>query len=317
MLSRVWIAALLACAGSAGVVSAAQEARAVGAAGGGIAVAHWDGIEIARDGDVPGLHPIARESIERWRRFAENRGYRIDLDGTQRVLVISDRERFRNMSRSLAIVEGALAATEALTGPREAPVMLLRASCEEDAETARKASDALGFGGHVFTHVETGSLRERRAVDARLAEAVVRAELALHAPFLSAWMVDGLASSIAEDTTGRALVDDEPVVLSSVQLTVARRARTRDRQRVDLLELSGVAPGEAVTPREDEALVVMAYLRREHGDVLPDLVTDLGHGEPRAGRAKYLDEEDALRRHCGLAALEEIEAALRKGRAPR
>lgn len=313
MLSRVICAAVLA-AGSSAPALAAATSTSTGGTERAAAVARWDGVEVTEGAELPGLGGPARESIERWRTFAEKRGYRIDLDESQRVLVISDAERFKKMSSSLAIVERVLEEADALTQPREAPVMLLRASNERDAQTARKAADGLGFGGLVFTHVETGSLRERRAVDARLAEAVVRAELAIHAPQLSEWMADGLASAIAEEVTDRAVVDGETETFRTVQLQVSKRAKKRERVRVDLLEVSGVTPGEAVAPRQDEALAIMAFLRKHHGDAVSTLVSELGNSVPAPGRAKYLDEEDAIRRACGLNALEQIEVGLRKGK---
>lgn len=318
MLLRVMSAAVLAAhIGGATFAASATNHSPTAVSERGFAVAHWDGQEIFEGAEVPGLADPARECIERWRTFAERRGYRVDLDESQRVLVISDRDRFQNMSRSLAIVERVLERTEAYTGPRESPVMILRASNERDASTARVAADGLGFGGHVFTHVETGTLRERRAVDARLAEAVVRAELALHAPHLSEWMADGLASTIAEEATERGVIDGEAESFRAIQSKVSKDARKRDRRSVDLLEVSGVQPDEIVEPRQAEAMAIVAYLRKYHGTELRDIVADLGTTEPETGRAKYRDEEDALRRHCGLGALEEIELALRKGRSYR
>ncbi|MEE2939531.1 MAG: hypothetical protein VX460_04020 [Planctomycetota bacterium] len=314
---RVISAAVLAA--HLGGASAATPSTATPSAGGEkrLAVAHWDGIEVSPDAEVPGLGEQARESIERWRTFAERRGYRVDLDEGQRVLLVSDSERFQNASRSLAIVESVLERTAAFAGPRETPVTILRASNETDASTARVAADGLGFGGHVFVYVETGSLRERRAVDARLAEAVVRAELTVHAPFLSEWMADGLASAIANETTQRGIVRGEAKTLVSVQSSVSKIARDRDRRSVDLAEVSGVEAGEESAPREGEAMAIVSFLRRHHETEFSDLVIELGTTKPDRDRPKYRDEEDALRRHCGLGALEEIELALRKGRAYR
>lgn len=320
MLLRVISAAFLAahvCGASAAAPSVVTATSPAGASEKALAVAHWDGVEIFPGAEIPGLGDQARVSIERWRTFAERRGYRVDLDGSQRIVLVSDDERFRNVSRSLAIVESVLARTAAFTGPRETPITIFRASNEEDAQTARVAADGLGFGGHVFVHVETGTLRERRAVDARLAEAVVRAELTAHAPFLSEWMADGIASAIANETTERGIVCGEAESFRSVQSSVSRTARKRDRRSVDLFEVSGVAPGEEAAPLEAEAMAIVAFLRKHHETAFADIVVQLGTNEPAQGRAKYHDEEDALRRHCGLGALEEIELALRKGRAYR
>lgn len=320
MLLRVISAAFLAAhlgGASAAAPSIATTTSPAGTGEKSLPVAHWDGIEVTPGAEIPGLEEQARQSIERWRTFAERRGYRVDLDEGQRVLLVSDSERFQNVSRSLAIVESVLERTSAFTGPRKTPVTILRASEEDDASTARVAADGLGFGGHVFVYVETGSLRERRAVDARLAEAVVRAELTVHAPFLSEWMADGIASAIANEATERAIVRGEVESFRSVQSSVTKIARKRDRRSVDLFEVSGVEVGKETAPREAEAMAIVAYLRKHHEAAFPELVVELGTNEPAQGRAKYRDEEDALRRHCGLGALEEIELALRKGRAYR
>lgn len=320
MLLRVISAAVLAahlCGTSAASPSTTDVNSSDAAGEKGLAVAHWDGIEVVPGDGISGLGKQARESIERWRTFAERRGYRIDLDESQRVLLVSNSERFQNVSRSLAIVDGALQRTAAFTGPRETPITILRASNEVDASTARVAADGLGFGGHVFMYVETGSFRERRAVDARLAEAVVHAELTLHAPFLSEWMADGLASAIANETTQRGIIGGEPKTFRNVQSKVSKTARARDRRSVDLFEVSGVEAGEKAAPLEAEAMTIVSFLRKHHEAAFRDLVIELGTNEPAQGRAKYRDEEDALRRHCGLGALEEIELALRKGRAYR
>ena len=59
------------------------------------------------------------------------------------IVLVSDDERFRNVSRSLAIVESVLERTSAFTGPRETPITIFRASNEDDAQTARVAADGL------------------------------------------------------------------------------------------------------------------------------------------------------------------------------
>ena len=240
----------------------------------------WDGVEIFPGAEIPAWRSGAR--VDRARRtFAERRGYRVDLDGSQRIVLVSDDERFRNVSRSLAIVESVLARTAAFTGPRETPITIFRASNEDDAQTARVAADGLGFGGHVFVHVETGTLRERRAVDARLAEAVVRAELTAHAPFRR--MADGIASAIANETTERGIVCGEAESFRSVQSSVSRTARKRDRRSVDLFEVSGVAPGEEAA-LEAEAMAIVAFLRKHHETAFADIVVQLG-ANARPGRA--------------------------------
>lgn len=276
-------------------------------------VAHWDTHAVEPGSDLRGLNDAARESIEQWRTFAEKRGYRIDLDPSQRILVLSDGERFENFSGSMAIIERVLDETDALTGPRKTPAVILRAKESKDKETARKAADALGFGGQVFTLLEKGSLKDRRAVDARLAEAVVRAELSLHLPFLSEWMADGLASALAEECTGRAIIDGDALTLRTTQSRVSKAAKKADRYSVNLLEISGTdgSQGELM---EAEAMAVMAYLREYQGQAFAATLSQLGSSAPIGRTAKYKDEERAIRRHCGLDALSEIERALRKGR---
>lgn len=280
-------------------------------------VAHWDTHVVEPGSEVRGLNETARESIERWRTFAEKRGYRIDLDPSQRILVLSDEERFEKFSGSMAIIERVLDETEAITGPRKAPAVILRASGSKDKETARTAADALGFGGQVFTLVEKGTLRERRAVDARLAEAVVRAELSLHLPFLSEWMADGIASTLAEECTGRAIIDGHALTLHAAQSKVSRAAKKAGRHSVNLLAISGTQESHDGGPMEAEAMAVMAYLRRYQGQAFNRAISELGSSAPIGQTAKYKDEERAIRRHSGIDGLNEIERALQKGRSYR
>ena len=280
-------------------------------------VAHWDTQAVEPGTQVRGMNQTARESIERWRTFAEKRGYRIDLDPSQRILVLSDEDRFENFSHSMAIIERVLDETKPLTGPRKAPAVILRASESKDESTARKAADALGFGGQVFTLVEKGSLRDRRAVDARLAEAVAMAELSLHAPFLSEWMADGIASALAEECTGRAIIDGKAVSMRSVQTKVSKAELKANRHDVNLLDISGTWGHEGGQPREPEAMAVVAYLRQFQSKSFAQVVSGLGRSAPLGQTAKYKEEERVIRRFCGLDALSEIERALQKGRSYR
>lgn len=280
-------------------------------------VAHWDGHAIFQDEAVSGLSEPAKRTVERWRQFAENRGYRIDLSEGQQAIVVSDAERFESISGSMAIVERVLAETDRFTGQYETPLVLLRASNVEDAETARRASDAMGFGSDVFTIVETGTRSDRRSVDARLAESLVTARLSIHAPGLSAWMVDGLSSAISEATTGRAIIDGELETLRSVQSDVSRSFKKEKVRKLDLLAISGVVPNEETAPQQDVAMALMAFLMEHETDGLPTIVSDLGGTSATGASAKYVAEEVALRRHCGIAAMTELADALTRGRSYR
>ncbi|MEM9802013.1 MAG: hypothetical protein AAGA20_16940 [Planctomycetota bacterium] len=277
------------------------------------AVARWDGHVVERGEAIVGLSQPAQKAIETWRTFAKNRGYRVDLDETQSVLVVSDAERFRHFSASATVVERVLHELERFGAPDEVPIVVLRASNEDHLNTAVRAAEALGFAAHLVAYVEDAPRTERRAVDARLAEAIVHLQLELEEPHLSAWMADGLASCIAEETTGRALVDGETRTLRSVQSEVARAESDLGENYVSLYEISGVRLEAPAEPLESHAMAVMAFLWRYHGPALPRIVTELGRRTPMAGRSKYREEERSLERHLGPMALDELSEALREG----
>lgn len=307
---------------TAGLMAAvsASSAQAMGAgtpgpATGGTpapAPAYWDGDIVPAGGEIKGLRDVAAESIDRWRRFATLRGYRLDLDETQRILTLSDAERFEVFSKSRVVIDRTVRALAPYIGAQDAPVVVLRASDEDDARTARVAADALGFGLRVFTMVETGSRQDRRAVDARLAESVVRAELALHAPHLSAWMVDGLASVIAEEVTGRTLIDGDVTTMRRIRREVAKRRR--DIPRVDILEISGARPGEPTRPMQAEAACVVARLIDESEVAFATTISTLGSAHAEGGEARSTLEERVIKRHFGMDALDRVGDALRRGR---
>ena len=275
-------------------------------------VAHWDGLEIFANEKVSGLSDGARESIEAWRGFAEDHGYRIDIDESQRVVVVSDAERFPKITSTLAIVENVLEATEPFAVDLANPIILVRAANEEDRKRADAVVESFETNESVFTMIEDGTRRERRAVEARLAEALVGARLEGSSPDISTWMRDGLASAISAETTGRALIDGEVETFRSVQSDVTRRFKDADVKRLDILEISGVRPGEADAPLEAEAMVLVAFLMKHYEAEFHAIVRDLGRS--REIGAKYEAEERALRRHCGLAALVEIAEGIAKGR---
>ena len=113
----------------------------------------------------------------------------------------------------------------------------------------------------------------------------MRAELTAHAPFLSEWMADGIASAIANEATERAIVRGE--VESFPERSIERftkTARKRDRRSVDLFEVSGVEVGKEAAPREAEAMAIVAFLRKHHETAFPDIVVQLGTNEPAQGR---------------------------------
>ena len=275
-------------------------------------VAHWDGVEIFAGEEVNGLRDGARESVEAWRGFAEDYGYRIDVDESQRVVVVSDAERFQKITSTLAIVENVLDATEPFAAEMADPIILVRASSEDDRERAHDVVEGAATSETVFTMIEQGSRRERRAVEARLAETLVGARLEGASPDLSTWMRDGLASAISAETTGRALIDGEVETFRSVQSDVARRFKDAGVKRLDILEISGARPGEADAPLEAESMVLMAFLMKHYEAELPAIVRDLGRS--REIGAKFETEERALKRHCGIAALVEIAEGMAKGR---
>lgn len=281
------------------------------------AVVRWDGRVVEKDEQVRGLRPTARETVETWRKFAEVRGYRVDLDETQRVVVVSDAERFQRFSPSATIVDRTLAALAPFSSPSDVPMVVLRASDDEDGRTATTAAEALGFDGQLHVYVEAGTRADRRAVDARLAEAIARQQLRLDEPFLSEWMADGLASYVAEETTGRAIVGDEARTLRSVQSELERSIDGNKSWQVSLYEVSGVQIEGATEPREAEALAIVAFLAEHHGDAMTRVVAQLGRTEPTEGRPKYREEERALEQHVGKSVLDELSRALREGRSYR
>lgn len=275
-------------------------------------VARWDGVEIPSGGEVSGLGDAARETVEEWRAFAEENGYRIDVEESQRVVVVSYAERFPKITSSLAIVENVLEATEPFAADRADPIVLVRAANDDDLARAETLVESSEARSSVYAIVEEGNRRERRAVDARLAELLVGARLDGSSPDLSTWMQDGMASAIAVATTGRALIDGEARTFRSVQSDVARRFKENDVKRLDILEISGARPGEADAPLEAEAMVLMTFLLKHYGNELPAIVRDLGRSREQG--AKFEAEERALRRHCGIAALVEIAEGIAKGR---
>ncbi len=310
--------------GAVGLLTVAAATSTLGSAvplgiGGGsgdhrAVVARWDGHVVEPGEEVAGLQEEARSSIETWRRFAERRGYRIDLDTTQRIMVVSDAERFAQFSTSAAIVERVLDELGPLVTPSAEPLVLLRAHSDEDIITATRAAAALGLSARLGAFVETGTLRDKRSVDARLAEGIVRTALAIDAPFLSEWMIDGLASSIAEDATGRAIVDGQAVTLRSVQNDVARAHRNDARGGIDLLAITGANGDGDSAPLEAEAMVLMTCTREHYEDELPPLLTELGDRRPSASTGKYRQEEEAFVQHFGLTALDDLQRALVEGR---
>lgn len=272
----------------------------------------WDGDPVSADAE--GLSRPSRAMIERWEQFAIRRGYRLDLDASQRILTVSDAVRFREFSRSQVTVERALDSLEAFVGEQSGPLVLLRASCEDDATDARIASDALGFGDRVFVELETSTLTERREADARLAELVARAELDLFAPLLSEWMADGIASHVAIASTGRAIVDGELRTMRQVRARVERERRSDERVELDVLQISGRRPGQDTRPMEADALCVVAFLMHEHEGAMPRVVGHLGTAQRSRGEAKSSQEVRELRTGAGLAILSDLQAALRDGR---
>ncbi|MEL6428665.1 MAG: hypothetical protein AAFU73_13745 [Planctomycetota bacterium] len=249
--------------------------------------------------------------VERFETFAENRGYRVDVDPSGRVMTLSDAKRFKVFAQSGVVIERTLEALEPVLGEQEAPLVVLRASCEEDAETARVASDALGFGHRVTVFVETASFAQRRAAQARLAESVTRAELEAFAPRLPLWLSDGLASAIAESVTDRAFVDGELVSGSSLRKSLARKYRRSDRTAIDLSEISGRRAGEATTPLEAESMRIAGYLLEERADCFPVLATRLAGLEPRTGESRSRLETDELEDVLGASVMADLMRVLR------
>ncbi|MEM9381289.1 MAG: hypothetical protein AAGB93_15155 [Planctomycetota bacterium] len=316
-MTTVLAASALWAGGAMGAEPSAETA-AYGASGKrSAAVVRWDGRVVAEDTEIRGLRANARETVERWRTFARKRGYRVDLDESQRVVVVSDAERFRRYSPSATVVDRTLDALAPFSTPSEAPIVVLRASDEGDGATARKAAEALGLDGQLRVYVEEGMRTDRRAVDARLAEAIVRQQLRVDEPYLSEWMADGLASYVAEQTTGRAIVEDEVRTLRSVQSEIERSIDGSKSWRVSLYEVGGVQLEGVTQPEEAQALAIVAFLAEHHADALTAIVSELGRTQTTEGRPKYREEEHALERHVGRTALYELSRALREGRSYR
>ena len=249
--------------------------------------------------------------VERWEVFAENRGYRLDFDDGDRILTVSDEERFEIFKPSEVVISRTLKALAPLIGEQKEPLVILRATNDDDAETARVASEAFGFGHRVFVFIETGTLTDRRAVDARLAEAVVRAELKLFAPQLGEWIADGIASTIAEDVTGRAMIDGEAVTMKEVVRRMKRAHRKDEAKELDVFKVSGRWPHEETQPMEAESMCIAMHLLTEHEEAVPKLIDTLGHTEKTPGVSTSSIEARELERAMGKEALVELKDVLR------
>lgn len=275
----------------------------------------WDGRLINDDEERRGaLSAATRVAIGRWHEFASRRGYRIDVDEAERVILLSDAERFQRFSTSAALVDRTVRSLEAFTSPGAKPVILLRASTPQDRDTALRGARALDVDQHLCAYVEDATPSERRKADARLVEALVTQIFESEQPYLSNWMVDGIASFVAERSSGRALIDGEARTLRSVQQGVAQRA-SREGWTLDLFELNGGEDGGPVM--EAEAIAIIGFLHRYHEAALGAIVSELGHHQPEADRPDHELETRAFARHLGLAGKGEIERALTKGRSYR
>lgn len=249
--------------------------------------------------------------VERWATFAENRGYRIDFDDSKRVMTVSDSDRFEVFTPSSIVIRCTLEAMEPYLADTNEPMVVLRASNEDDAQTARDASDALGFGHRVLVFVETGTFAERRAVDARLSEAIVAAELARSMPRLSEWVADGLASAIAQDITGRAIIDGESMTTSQLRSCVARTYKKDAATKLDVTRISGRKPWEETAPLEAEAARCFDYLLETYPEEIPALVRDLGGIDPKPGVSRSETEDRLIDRTLGTSVRAELMDALR------
>lgn len=313
MMRAFTLACLL---GAGGVLTADAQAATASLStsngSGRAVVARWDGQVIEAGEEVRGLRAEAREIIETWRTFAEKRGYRVDLDASQRVVVVSNSDRFRQYTGSATVVERTLEALRPFTSASETPIVVLRAASAADLAMVTKAATALGIAERLHGYVEEGGRSNRRAVDARLSEAITHLSLTVEDPFLSDWMTDGLASVVAESTTGRAMVNGKAVTLKTVQKEVADSVD--EGFKVDLHAISGVKPNaKSVKPDEAKAFAMMAFLKKHHSDHLPSIVSDLGRNQTPEGRAKYVEEERTMLRIAGLNVFNEAREALQQG----
>ncbi|WP_145198963.1 hypothetical protein [Planctomycetes bacterium Poly30] len=289
-------------------IEASSAARNAG--GGNAPVVRWDGQAISQDDEVRGLKGTSRRTLEAWRRFAERRGYRVDLDASQRVIVISDAERFESFASSERVVERVMEQLEELGATSDAaPLVLLRASTTEDVEDAKKGASLLGLGHRLEVFEETGTLRDVRAVNARLAESVARAHLNDHQPYLSEWMVDGIASLVAEEATGRAIIDGKAVSLRTVLGSVSKAHKHDQQHTIDLLKISGAGSDDG--PMEAEAMAVMSFLGEE---ILHTIVPELGQRDVSQASSKVRVEEEALLSHMGKTALQDLQRSLMRGK---
>ena len=272
----------------------------------------WDGKLINDDERRrDALGAATRVAISRWYDFASRRGYRIDLDQDQRVVLLSDAERFKRFSTSSALVERTVRSLAPFLSPGSEPVVILRATSETDLATAQKGARALEFDGQFSAYLEEGDATARREVDARLVEAVASKIMSTEQPFLSRWMTDGIASFVAERSSSRALIQGELRTLRSVQREVSRRS-SDEGWELDLFQLNGGMDADAVM--QAEAMAIIAFLFRHHEAALGSIVADLGHHEPDESRPRYEAEQRAFDHHLGLAGRDEIARALQKGR---
>lgn len=285
-------------------------AEAWSAGGGNTPAVRWDGHAVSQDDHVRGLRESSRRTMETWRQFAERRGYRVDLDETQRVIVISDSERFESFASSERIVDRALDRMEEFENTVDAgPLVVLRARSADDAAVALQGATALGVNQRLEIFEETGSLKDVRAVNARLAETVVRTHLHEHQPFLSDWMVDGISSLVAAEVTGRAMVDGKAVSLRSVLSQVSRAHKHDLDLTINLMEIGGQA-GDG-TIMEAEAMAVISFL---DDDILSTIVPELGQRGVSGQTAKFRQEEEALLSHVGKTALQDLQDSLERGK---
>ncbi len=273
-------------------------------------VVRWDGQPVPQDDEVRGLSDASRDSIETWRRFAERRGYRVDLDRSQRVLVISSAERFGSFASSERVIDRVLDRMEPFEGMNAGgPLVVLRAMETGDAEDAINGAHLLEVNHRLEVFEETGSRKDVRAVDARLAEAICRAHTAEHQPFISDWMADGLASLVAADVTGRAIVDGEAVSLRDVRKAVAKDHKDDSNDTLDVAAAQGRATGTRLL--EAEALVALSFLDE---DTLPLIVSELGQrGEPQIV-AKSSQEKEVFTFHIGENGLKDLQRSLKRGK---
>lgn len=271
----------------------------------------WDG-RLINDDEArrSALGAATRVAISRWHEFATRRGYRIDVDQDERVVLLSDSQRFKRFSTSAALVDRTVSSLAPFTSPGAKPVVVLRASVEDDLNTALKGARALDVDQHLHAYLEDGGRTARREVDARLVEALVQELLASQQPYLSDWITDGIASFVAERSSSRAMVGGEARTLRSVQQDVSQRA-SEDGWELDLFLLNGGAGGDVM---EAEAMAIVAFLHRYHENALGAIVAELGHTQPAEGQPSAELEQRAFARHLGLAGLDQVSEALKKGR---